>query len=400
MKNKILSLIACSLMILSSTTAYAQELPEGTYEESTVEEVVNQQEQSTTEPVLAEETAVSKEIDATAEKEDTSISENEEVLKDADEISEEENLTEDEVTEEETEENLLLEEELLEEEEDNEDETYVVSFYDPISEDVFYSVEVKEGESVEELPEAPTHFNGKFYGYKGEYTDIEKDTTIVALYTPYYSVYELKSGKGTISGRTYDSEGLYLPNAKVVLNINGQTTETVSSESAYYDLDIDMTDSFTGTIEFYDENENYLYKSYICFGEEVSYDTSLIGEDLVFDDEEDNEEEELEEDLLVEETKEDELVDEDTTDEELLIDESEETESTEDPSEDIEEQTDDYIEPEQTQIEESVQAEGNSSDEQSNTSEDNSNSAKSSSDNEVISSDDVDIPESVIIEEQ
>lgn len=67
-------------------------------------------------------------------------------------------------------------------EEDDEKETYTVSFIDSITSEVFASYSIKEGESVEEIPEAPIHENYKFKRYEGNYSNIQQDETVIAIY--------------------------------------------------------------------------------------------------------------------------------------------------------------------------------------------------------------------------
>ena len=74
------------------------------------------------------------------------------------------------------------EEDEEETEEDDEKETYTVSFIDSITSEVFASYSVKEGESVDEAPEAPIHENYKFKRYEGNYSNIQQDETVIAIY--------------------------------------------------------------------------------------------------------------------------------------------------------------------------------------------------------------------------
>ena len=168
MKQKLLSLLSCVLISCNifTTISHAEELTETPVEvtEEISDEVVFEDIQETTDEEV--------EYIENQDEEIVNSIENEILIEEnADSNSEEEVSTE--------EGNL---EKIVTEEAEESQESFTVSFIDSVEDKEFASYTVNEGESIEELPEAPSHEGYEFVEYIGNYSNVISDEEVIAEY--------------------------------------------------------------------------------------------------------------------------------------------------------------------------------------------------------------------------
>ncbi|SOC16333.1 BspA family leucine-rich repeat surface protein [Pseudobutyrivibrio ruminis] len=248
MKQKILSLISCALIACNifTTMSYAEEsveppmeIVEPAAEESEEIEEIEISDSESNETV-SEEKIESKEVEV--EDADVAVGEEEQTL------SEEANTNP------------------LEAESENDNETFKVSFIDSIDNSEFAAYTVNEGDSVEELPEAPTHDGYDFVEYVGNYIDVVSDEEVIAKYDKVEESNELvyKELSSEVAGYTIIITGNMPEDTELLAEKIGNSTAEKTVEDK---LDITFAAQVSFDIKLMSGEKQYQPTE---FGEEVS----------------------------------------------------------------------------------------------------------------------------------
>jgi len=171
MKKRLLSLISCALIACNifSTISYAEEAIDSSIE---VTEVVSEETDMTNVDTTEESDVEEPQTEAT----DSVAIEREELAKEDTDLDFEENVSQEET--------IVEDSKVTVEEEEESKDTYTVSFVDSVDDAIFAEYVLESGESVTDLPEAPTHEGYDFIEYNGNYTDVICDEEVIAVYEP------------------------------------------------------------------------------------------------------------------------------------------------------------------------------------------------------------------------
>lgn len=225
MKKRLLSLIACALIAcnLITSISYAAEIEDA---------VDNEQEISEEENIEVVDDTDIEQIEESDSLEETLDEEKfEEEVDEGEELQEEETIVED---------NLSLEEEIEEVEKE-----FVVTFVDSIDDTEFATFTVHEGESVEELPEAPVHEGYEFEEYSGNYTNVISDEKVTAIYSPLE-----KENEFTYKELSCDLEGYSI---SVIGNMPEDTelqASIISNNEAEEQVEAELNGTFKAEVTF------------------------------------------------------------------------------------------------------------------------------------------------------